>query len=569
MKTTIVINGLTTAFGAGCQTLGYTIPCVSPLTDQGLMDKMFEEFQQKNQKVYSNYAEYSIRRLIYASNIEYMKQENGRDDYSELGETFFSDMPNEEYRTTYGTPIEEHQGERLSGDAMLQSADPYGVDLSLPENIDWHQKRAVREPVAQGKCGASWASASLGAIEGQIQRATGKLINLSLQHLLDCASGNNGCEFGTPQNAFDHIAANGICLEKDIPYQCGKTDMSLCRGRNRRCPDRDRIIGRSCDRVLEPNQVRGYSFVDRKTRSLMIALLIGPAVSAVDFGSPRVQLYKSGIIMPHHCGTESESSSGVWYYAPDHSILVVGYGYDPDKNVHFWKVRNSHTSAWGYGGFGYLYREPKGQVNEANTCGILNNIHFPNVQRPLSVKPEILNSVEEAPNLGAGKKTRRRHETDRHIYKLQLQRDSGGHPWTIHGLWPGWANNCPTTEDADQACQNYLQGLDERARIWRFWPSKKWSRRNFWHHQWKKHGTCMHGSYSEPKKYFTTTLEFFLQHAHRCKKMVRDTKALSCGICFDTDMETIVDCDPMEEIGGGSNESGRGSTESGRGEEDS
>lgn len=68
--------------------------------------------------------------------------------------------------------------------------------------------------------GACWAFSATGAIEGINKIATGSLVSLSEQELIDCdQTYNTGCSGGLMDYAFNWVVKNhGIDTEEDYPY---------------------------------------------------------------------------------------------------------------------------------------------------------------------------------------------------------------------------------------------------------------------------------------------------------------------------------------------------------------
>ena len=210
---------------------------------------------------------------------------------------------------------------------------------------DWTGK-AVTDVKNQAQCGSCWAFSATGGAEGAYAIANGTIKSFSEQQLVDCAGGsygNQGCNGGLMDQAFDYMKDNGIQLESSYQYTARD---GTCRA----------------DPSLMAFKIDSYTDVPQDDNSELIKAIYAAPVSvaiAVDF---YFQAYTGGIYNHWSCGT-----------GLDHGVLAVGYGSDNGQD--FYKVKNSWGTSWGEEGYIRFARKDSG----VGMCGITRQASYPSV----------------------------------------------------------------------------------------------------------------------------------------------------------------------------------------------
>merc|ERR1712135_141011 len=171
----------------------------------------------------------------------------------------------------------------------------------------------------QGQCGSCWSFSSTGALEGQHFRATGNLVSLSEQNLVDCSKENYGCNGGDMQLAYDYILSNkGIDTEASYPYTA----------RDGRCKFSTANIGAT---------ISDYEVLPSGDEAALVDALasIGPIAIAIDASHMSFQFYSSGVYVENRCENGSD----------------------------YFLVKNSWGTSWGLKGYIKMAR------NKNNMCG--------------------------------------------------------------------------------------------------------------------------------------------------------------------------------------------------------
>ena len=150
-----------------------------------------------------------------------------------------------------------------------------------------------------------------GAIEGALKIATGKLIPLSEEDLVQCDTDKDmGCQGGLMDEAFKFVAKNGIAAEAAYPYMSGTGIRGLCN-----------VSGEKAAVA----HVTNYTDVPEDDEdALLTAVSKGPVSIAIEADKSTFQLYKKGVLDTPFCGKKL-----------DHGVLIVGYGTDTG----FWKKK--------------------------------------------------------------------------------------------------------------------------------------------------------------------------------------------------------------------------------------
>merc|ERR1719284_1207485 len=276
---------------------------------------------KQNHRSYGTDAEAEYRRGIWYNNYKIVMEHNSRQSQYTLDLNDFADMTVVEF----AKQKKGFKGVQAKRGARLHKA--AGVKVAP---VDWRKRPDILSPVQdQGQCGSCWAFSATASMESANALATGTLIKLSEQQLVDCShNGNQGCEGGLMDQAFQWAESHKLDTEKSYPYA----------GVDERCKNKAGVV--------EP---RTFTDVDATDAALEEAVAKQPISIAVAANSAW-QLYSGGILPFDQCPDAQL----------DHGVVLVGFTDDA------WIVRNSWAASWGEEGY---IRLAKGQ----NICGIRNS----------------------------------------------------------------------------------------------------------------------------------------------------------------------------------------------------
>jgi cathepsin L len=296
----------------------------------------FNNFKAKYNKVYSTDAEEQARFDIFKYHLDFVNSWDAEAKGFTVGINSFADLSLSEFSSIYnGMNITREY------DVSVHSTPVPGPDVLT---VDWVTKGAVTPIKNQGQCGSCWSFSATGSTEGAHFLATGKLVSLSEQNLVDCstAEGNDGCNGGLMDDAFEYIIKNhGIDTEASYRYTA--TGPNACKFK---AADVGATITGYTD-VATGSEADLQSAVDKQ-----------PVSVAIDASHTSFQLYTSGVYYEPECSATQL----------DHGVLAVGYG---TEGAPFWYVKNSWGTDWGLKGYIYMSKDKN------NNCGIATAASYP------------------------------------------------------------------------------------------------------------------------------------------------------------------------------------------------
>ena len=292
----------------------------------------FQQWKSLHNKIYTSPAEEAHRFENFLKSYNRVKARNAVFTSFTSGLNKFSDLSKEEFKANY-----------LGYKPTANSEKDYDYSLleATPSNdVDWRTVTGVVTPIKdQGQCGSCWAFSATGSLEGVAQISGKQSFSFSEQQLVDCSSkyGNEGCNGGLMNQAFDYVIANGIETEAMYPYTA----------RDGKCASKTGVY-----------KIKSYKNVPTKSSTALASACDTQPVS-VAIEADEIMDYTGGIFSDTSCGSNL-----------DHGVLLVGY------TANAWIVKNSWGTSWGEAGYIRMSRtalpDKKGGI-----CGILMASSYP------------------------------------------------------------------------------------------------------------------------------------------------------------------------------------------------
>jgi C1A family cysteine protease len=277
-------------------------------------DYAFIQFVSDYRRSYGTKEEFEFRKNIFVQKIQEHERINAENSKFTVGVNKFADWTEAEYKRILGfkaSTIPHEENVKMLDENLTASS------------VNWVNAGAVTPVKDQGSCGSCWSFSTTGAMEGQHQISTGKLLSLSEEQFVQCSTLNAGCNGGSFDLAWLYAESHPVELESSYPYTSGNGVTGSC----------------SYNKANGVVDVTSYSNVKADNVSQMKAAVTSHPVSvAIEADKAVFQAYTSGVLDSTKCGTSL-----------DHAVLVVGYGTESGED--YWLVKNSWGASWGENGY--------------------------------------------------------------------------------------------------------------------------------------------------------------------------------------------------------------------------
>lgn len=310
-------------------------------SETGFLQAEFDEYLVLFGKEYG-IEEYYVRKSIFLSNLEVIRNFNRIGESWVMGLGPFTDMSSEEFSKTLlqgATGDENRESENFNfEDKRLLG------EVSYPTSVDWRTSGAVTPVANQGNCASGWAFSAAGALEGAWEISGNQLTALSEQQLLDCSTryGNTGCSGGLMDYAFNYMIANGLTSDTVYPYMAAQ--------------------GTCKQGIVASSSMTSFNDVPPNDPNVLYQAVAQQPVSAAVDADPYIwQNYKGGIIS-RNCGADL-----------NHGVLIVGYS--SNSNPPYWIIKNSFGQNWGESGYIRL-----AVAQGEGVCGVQKQTSYPNIK---------------------------------------------------------------------------------------------------------------------------------------------------------------------------------------------
>merc|ERR1711953_1643523 len=220
----------------------------------------WEMFKMRFGKEYASEDVHAKRQKAFFRNLEIIKKHNSEGHSFTLGVNQFADLTADEFAEQYLSPFQRTRKEKTKW-----------LNVTTEASVDWREKNAVTPVKNQGNCGSCWAFSTTGAVEGAVAIATGSLVSLSEQELVDCGdeTRNSGCNGGLMDYGFQYVKNHGgLCTEDDYPYKA-KTQKYYCDDQRSSCEG-------------EAGKISSYRDVMQSSSQLKSAVCNGPVSVAIE-----------------------------------------------------------------------------------------------------------------------------------------------------------------------------------------------------------------------------------------------------------------------------------------------